>query len=216
MEQINSVNYVEMKQQVSEIWDKGGQVKRGLGAISKEIQEVGTIWTGNRCNNFIKEWNANINSMSTYLKFLQFDLAVYLGNVAQRFSKIDENEMGKPGYGWGSGLSEINLTDETNLRFITSDVVSFQERLTNYFTEAASGIDELLVKVKALPWDSTSSEAFLPVFDNCSAGAREALEKIHATLNTMIEAAIADATTLEGQSTKEAGEFGAVPNADAE
>ena len=208
MADINNVNYSEIKTRTRIIWQKGWDVNDGICDVSKEMTQINTVWSGKKCNKFIKVWNDNIQAMAKYFKLLQFDLPIFLGKVAKRFSQIDGEELGTPGYGWGSGLKEIQLTDENTLRFLTEEVKQFQQRLTTRFNTSTEAIDTILAEVRALPWDSDSSQAFLPVLESISVDAKNAISNISATLSDMIIESVNTAEKLEGQNVQEGSTFG--------
>ena len=212
MADINSVKYEEIRAKASEIFMKGHEVKSGIGEVSKEMTQINTIWTGKKCNKFIKVWNENIEALSRYFKLLQLDLAVYLSNVARRFAQIDGEDIKGPGFGWGSGLKEIQLTDESTLRFLTTEVRQFHQRLLTKFDSSTDAIDVILAEVKALPWDSDSSSTFIPILESLSAEAKNAISNISTSLADMIDESINTAESLEGKNVQEGSSFGSSKN----
>ena len=105
-------------------------------------------------------------------------------------------------------MKEIQLTDENTLRFLTEEVKQFQQRLTTRFNTSTEAIDTILAEVRALPWDSDSSQAFLPVLESISVDAKNAISNISATLSDMIIESVNTAEKLEGQNVQEGSTFG--------
>ena len=161
MAKIQSVDYEAIPAQAKEMRAYGKQLNSEMTKAYISIAEMHDSWYGRRYNELVKMFNNLIPHLNDMLELVVTEIPYALETIANNYSRADRGvNVTAVSNEAPNKITNLTLSNEVGMRFLTSNVVTVQKNISTNFTNAKDQMDKIEVAYRKIQWQSEASEAF--------------------------------------------------------
>ena len=161
MAKIQSVDYEAIPAQAKEMRAYGKQLNSEMTKAYTSIAEMHDSWYGRRYNELVKMFNNLIPQLNDMLELVVTEIPYALETIANNYSRADRGvNVTAVSNEAPNKITNLTLSNEVGMRFLTSNVVTVQKNISTNFTNAKDQMDKIEVAYRKIQWQSEASEAF--------------------------------------------------------
>ena len=161
MAKIQSVDYEAIPAQAKEMRAYGKQLNSEMTKAYISIAEMHDSWYGRRYNELVKMFNNLIPQLNDMLELVVTEIPYALETIANNYSRADRGvNVTAVSNEAPNKITNLTLSNEVGMRFLTSNVVTVQKNISTNFTNAKDQMDKIEVAYRKIQWQSEASEAF--------------------------------------------------------
>ena len=181
MSRIRKVNYGEMAIQAKKIREDGKQLNDQIVKAYAYLSEMHEFWYGKRYNKLVMAFNNMVPQLNEMLSLVVYKLPYSLELISNNYSMVDRKQKEtveideEP-----NRIKEIEITNDSGLRFLSDQVISIQQKISKCFEIAKDQMNEIEIEYKRIVWESESADIFEEKFSEI----KEKITAFFANINT--------------------------------
>lgn len=202
MAKIQNVNYEAIPKQAKQMRAYGKELNNEITAAYKSVTDMHTSWYGKRYNALVKEFNKLTSNINELLSLVVTEIPFTLETVANNYSQADRGsnattavkEMPKK-------ITNINLSSDTGMKFLTEQVSSVQSNVSKNFQNAKTKMNTIETEYRKIQWQSEASEAFKAKFTKLKKQIITAFDEINTSFTKLMNQTKDDIQKAESANT---------------
>ena len=202
MAKIETVDYEAIPGQASSMRSSGQQLNSELTTVYQSIGDMHASWYGVRYNSLVTSFNEIVETLNEMLQLVVTDIPVALETVANNYSQADTgNSVTTVDNTEPNKITELTITDDVGMRFITSDVQAVQSSVSQNFSNAVEQMNTIESIFNSITWESEAAEAFRSKFNELKETITSSFENIKEEFVTLMEETQEDVQNAETANT---------------
>ena len=198
MATINSADYGAIKDVARIIREKGMELNSDLATAYVSVKDMHASWYGKRYNALLTEFITIKPQVEALLKLVVTEIPFALETIAKNYSVADTgSSIVTPQEASIALLADLEIKEDTGMRFISSEVAEVQQNVTNNFNNAIERMDEIEKLLKNVDWSSDASEAFEVKFATIKTNVVGSLENVETAFSKLMTQAETDISGAE-------------------
>jgi len=162
---IENVDYEAIPAKAKEMREHGKELNGEMTKAYATIAEMHSVWFGDRYNELVKAFNNMIPSLNEMLTLVVTEFPFALETIANNYSQADRGQNVTVASNEGPNkLSEIAITEDVGMKFLTADVQNAQGEVSTNFVNARDLMDKIETVYSTIAWKSEASDAFKSKF----------------------------------------------------
>ena len=204
MAKIQNVDYEAIPGQAEQMRTEGQALNRELTNAYQNITGMHSDWYGKRYNELVKIFNNLIPNLNEMLELVVGDFPYALETVANNYSQADRGTNATSANKTEpSKITEIGITEDVGMRFITASVETTKNNVTTNFNNAVTRMNSIESVYNQIDWESEASEAFKAKFTRLKSEIVEAFDDINTKFGELMTQALDDIQSAETANTVE-------------
>ncbi len=202
MAKISTVDYEAIPGKASQIRSLGQEINKEMTSAYTSLTEMHNNWYGVRYNTLVESFNNLIPQLNELLKITVGDLPFALETAANNYAQADR----------GSGvvgacntaptqIANIPVSKDVGLRFLTSEVESTKNLVSNNFKTAIEQMNQIESVSNSIVWESEAAEAYKAKFAKLKSEIVSEFENINSQFTTLMNQAQEDIQATENANT---------------
>ncbi len=202
MARIQNVDYMAMPNQAKQMRSLGQQLNTQMTTAYKSIENMHTSWYGIRYNELVKSFNNITTQLNEMLKLVVTDIPYTLETVANNYSQADRGANAtSASQTMIQRISNINLSNDVGMKFITSNVADVQKNVLNNFKKAKEYMTKIGTEYNKIKWESEASEAFKSKFQSLKTSITRSFDDIMKDFTKLMNETLDDIQRAEKANT---------------
>lgn len=202
MAKISTVDYEAIPGQASQMRSNGQQLNSELTTVYQSIGDMHSSWYGVRYNSLVTSFNEIVETLNELLQLVVTDIPVALENVANNYSQADAGSSVTSVDSTGPNkITELALTTDVGMRFITSEVQTVQSSVSQNFSNAVEQMNAIESVFNSITWESEAADAFKAQFTELKEDIVSSFEDLKEQFVTLMEQTQEDIQNAETANT---------------
>ncbi len=165
MASIMEVDYEDIPNKANEMRQKGQELNTEISTAYESIANMHSSWYGKRYNELVKEFNKIIPQINELLELVVGDIPFTLETIANNYSQTDKgSNVTTANKTSPKKISDINISNDVGMKFLTSEVTTVQQSVSKNFTVAKENMNQIESVYGKVKWQSEASETFKAKF----------------------------------------------------
>lgn len=161
MAKIMNVNYEEIPRQASQMRAYGKELNNEISEAYTEITNMHNSWYGKRYNELVMGFNKITSKINELLELVVGEIPYALETIANNYSQADKgSNVTSASKESPRKISNINVSNDVGMRFVTNEVTSIQQKVTKNFQNAKDKMNKIESQYGKIQWNSEASDAF--------------------------------------------------------
>lgn len=202
MAKIMNVDYEAIPAQAKQIRTYGQELNNELTTAYKSIADMHNSWYGKRYNSLVKEFNNLTTQLNELLELVVGEIPFALETIANNYSQADRGSNATSAAKTApKKISNISLSNDVGMKFLTSEVSNVQKSVSNNFQKARDKMNTIETAYAKIKWQSEASEAFKAKFQKLKNNIVKAFEDINSQFTALMNQTIQDIQATENANT---------------
>ena len=202
MAKIQNVDYEQIPRQASQMRTEGQALNKELTTAYTNITNMHSIWYGQRYNALVKEFNKIIPDINELLKLVVGEFPYALEVIANNYSQADKGANVTSAQNTApNNISDIPLSSDEGMRFLTSEVQNVQNQVSTNFDNAKEKMNTIESIYNQIQWESEASQAFKAKFTKLKSQIISSFENIKSQFTKLMTQTQQDIQSAETSNT---------------
>lgn len=202
MARIMNVDYEAIPGQAQQMRAYGQELNNEMTTAYQSIADMHNAWYGKRYNSLVKEFNNIIPQINELLQLVVGEIPYALETIANNYSQADRgsNVTGANNTS-PNKISEIAISNDVGMKFLTSEVSSTQSKVSTNFKNAKEKMNTIESTYATIQWESEAAEAFEAKFKQLKSQIVSAFDNIESQFTTLMNQTQEDIEATENANT---------------
>ncbi len=202
MAKINEVDYEDIPNKAREMRLKGQALNVEISSAYESMTNMHNSWYGKRYNELVTQFNNMVPQLNELLDLVVGEIPFSLETVANNYSQADQGvnvtnaHIENP-----KKITNINISNDIGMKFITSDVTTVQQNVSKNFTEAKQKMNEIEIVYGTVKWQSEAADAFKAKFTKLKSEIVTAFDDIETQFTRLMNQTKEDIQNTENANT---------------
>lgn len=202
MPNISVADYEEIAKQANVIRTQGEEVNAQMISAYNEVTNMHNSWYGIRYNKLVQgfnEMNPLIREMTT---LVVGEIPFALETIANNYSQVDSgSNVTSANNTAPEKISDIPVSNDVGMRFITGEVEAIKKSVINYFKQATDKMNEIEGTYGSITWESEAAASFKERFTKLKGEIVNSFQEIEKNFTELMAQALADMEAAENANT---------------
>lgn len=202
MAKIMEVDYEAMPGQAKQMRANGQKLNTEITNAFKSIQEMHSAWYGKRYNELVKAFNQIIPQVNQLLELVVGDIPYSIETIANNYSRADKgSNVTSAAKTSPKKITNIPLSNDVGMKFLTSEVSSIQTSVTNNFTKAKELMNTIESDYGKIKWQSEAADAYKANFKKLKSQIVSSFEDLKSQFTKLMNQTKEDVQATENANT---------------
>ena len=203
MAKIMNVDYEAMPGQAKQIRGAAKQLNSEMTKAYNSVQKMHGSWYGQRYNELVNGFNEMIPQLNELLTLVVTEIPFALETIANNYAQADKgSNVTSASNEAPAKITNIAVSNDVGMRFITSEVASIQEQVSSNFKNAKDQMDKIESTYGTIRWSSEAADAFKARFTKLKASISSSFENIEKQFRKLMLQAQQDVENAETSNTQ--------------
>ena len=202
MAQIQNVDYQAIPSHARQMRSLGKDLNREVSSAYTSAKNMHQSWYGTRYNELITQFNDSVSLINEMLQLVVTDIPVTLEKVANNYSQADKGSNATAvGTDQPTKLSNIPLVSDVGMKFISSQVETTRNNVSNNFKNAKEKMNSISSEFNRVNWSSEAADAFRTKFNSLKSKIDSNFNEIQQNFTKLMRQAQEDIEKAESSNT---------------